>query len=132
MSPTRHPAPRSMAVLALAVVLVLALLGCARATKTIAFQGDSDPAKTGILVQLDMIFTAGSESTAKFPREYATTAPFIQFQVAQVGTVASYSLKVYAIEPGQTVTCLISINGLVVDRASAKHPKVAICSGPPV
>lgn len=125
---------RRYAVLSVAVVaLGLLNAACARPTKTIAFQGDSTPPKTGILAQIDMIFTAGTTASGtRYPVEYATPAPFIHFQVAEVGTVLSYSLKVFPIEPGQKVTCIISINGLIVDRSSATFPKPAVCSGPPV
>jgi hypothetical protein len=119
----------------LACGLVLgALNACvAKQTKTIAFQGDSIPAKTGIIASIDIIFTAGTTQTgASYPREFPTTAPFIQFQVAEIGTIASYSLRIFPIEPGQKVTCLISINGLIVDRSASTYPKPAICSGPPV
>lgn len=122
----------------LAILAALAVLGGLNAcvapqTKTIAFQGDSKPAKGGLIVTLDMHFRSGvTEEGTTYPLETSTAAPFIHFQVAQVGTVLSYSLKVYPIEPGQSAICLISINGLIVDQHTAKFPKGAICSGPPV
>jgi hypothetical protein len=118
----------------LACLLVLGTLNaCVAQTKTIAFQGDSAAARTGIIAIIDIIFTKGTTSEGTtYPVEYPTTAPFIHFHTAQVGTVLSYSLKIFPIEPGQRVTCLISINGLIVDRGSARYPKPAICSGPPV
>lgn len=135
------PRPRSMTALALAAFLVIALMliagmlgGCARnvPTKTIAFQGDSNPPKTGIIATVDIISAPGHNTTIKYPQEYPTRAPFIHFHSGPVGSIASYSLKVFPIEPGQTVTCVISINGLIVDRGSAKYPKPAVCSGPPI
>jgi len=103
-------------------------------TKVIAFQGDTvPPSKGGLTIEIDMIFAAGVTNVGTvYPAEYATKAPFIHFQTAQVGTVLSYSLKVFGIEPGEKVSCLISINGLVVDKHTAKFPKPAVCSGPPV
>jgi len=129
-------APRSMMWLALAIALVIIILaaaGCARPTKTIAFQGDSVPAKGGLIVELDVIFTSGTtQEGAQYPFDTATPAPFIRFQVAEVGTVSSYTLRIHGVEPGQVVTCLISINGLIVDQHKATYPKFAICKGPPV
>ena len=119
----------------LAALLVMGTLNAcvAPATKTIAFQGDSIPVKTSMIVTIDMAFTKGTTSGGTiYPVEYAPVAPFIHFQVAQIGTVLSYSLKVFPVEPKQVVTCLISINGLIVDRTSATYPKPAVCSGPPV
>jgi hypothetical protein len=125
-----------MMVLALAIALVVTLLslaGCARPTKTIAFQGDSVPAKGGLIVELDVTFTGGTtQEGAQYPFDTATPAPFIRFQVAEIGTVASYLLKIHGVEPGQKVTCLISINGLIVDTHTVTYPKVAVCGGPPV
>lgn len=139
---TRINPPRSLMVLALAIALVIALLqlaGCggfatAKPTKVIAFQGDTvPPSKGGLTIEIDMIFASGVTNVGtKYPAEYATRAPFIHFQTAEVGTVISYSLKVFGIEPGEKVSCLISINGLVVDKHTAKFPKPAVCSGPPV
>lgn len=119
----------------IAIVVLLGALNaaCARATKTIAFQGDSNPPKTGIIVELDIIFTkVATQEGAQYPFDTATKAPFIRFQIAEVGTVASYTLKIHPIEPGQTVACIISIDRLVVDQDSATYPKFAICKGPPV
>jgi hypothetical protein len=118
-----------------AVVIVLGALNaaCARPTKTIAFQGDSVPIHGGLIVELDVVFTAGStQEGAQYPFDTATPAPFIRFQIAEVGTVSSYTLRIHPIEPGQVVTCLISINGLIVDQHKATYPKFAICKGPPV
>lgn len=117
-----------------AVVLVLGVVNaCARPTKTIAFQGDSVPIHGGLIIELDVVFTEGTtQEGAQYPFDTSTAAPFIRFQVAQVGTVSSYTLRVHPVEPGQIVTCLISINGLIVDSHQTTYPKFAICKGPPV
>lgn len=136
MTTQRPPgATRSMMALALAVALVVTLLtlaSCARPTKTIAFQGESVRGATGLIVHLDLTYTKATEGSAQYPFDTATSKAFIHFQVAEVGTVASYSLKIIPIEPGQKVKCWISINGLIVDQHTATFPKAAVCGGPPV
>lgn len=128
---------RSMMWLALAIFVVLILLaaaGCARPTKTIAFSATSTPAKTGMTITIDMTFSPGSENTATtYPHEWANErSPFTHYQIADVGTVHSYRMVVLAIEPGQRVTCVTSISGLVVDTHTSTYPKPAVCGGPPV
>ena len=125
--------PRHWLAILAALIVLGSLNACVAAAKTITFQADSIPVKTSMIVTIDMAFTKGTTSGGTiYPVEYAPTAPFIHFQEAGVGTVLSYTLKVFPVEPGQMVTCWIAINALIVDRTSAKYPKPAVCSGPPV
>ena len=135
-APRTPPPGRAMMWLALAIALVIVLLvaaGCARPTKTITFQADSVPPGGGLIVHIDMTFTGGSENAGgQYPFDTALGAPFYHFQVAEIGTVASYLLTIFPIEPGQVVTCWTTIDVLQVDRHAATFPNAAVCGGPPV
>lgn len=127
---------RRIAALAAAVALLLA--GCARPapTATISFIGTGTPDQTGVIVTIDIIFTAGTVNVGTtYPQEWVSPVPFHHHQITQVGTVLSYSFKVYPTEPGQRVACAILLNGNAakpVDTHKATYPKPAVCSGPPV
>lgn len=136
----RHQPPRSMMWLALAIALVIAILmfasGCARphvpspAAKSITFAAASSGGS--VLVVVDILFAPGVSSTGTtYPHEWATTTPFVHVHVADPGTVIHSSIKVYATEPGQTVSCKILINAEPVDLAKLTK-NYAVCIGPPV
>jgi hypothetical protein len=114
------------------------LNACAAPPKMIAFQGDTigkggNPIKAAMIVTIDIAFTPGTTNVGTtYPVEYAPTAPFIHFQSAEVGTVLSYDLAVFPVEPGQIVTCLVSINGLVARSSRSRYPSPAVCPGGPV
>ena len=125
--------PRHWFACVAAVIVLGALNACVAApVKTIAFQADSVPAHNGLIVHIDLTYTQGTVGSAQYPFDTAGPAPIFHFQEAQVGTVASYLLTAWPIEPGQIAHCLISINGLIVDQHKATFPKAAVCGGPPV
>ncbi len=136
--PDRNPPPRSMMWLALAIALVIAILvfasGCAAPVKHLAFQGFSvKPPKNGLIVEMDIAFTKGTtQEGAQYPFDTTTSGDFIRFQDAQVGTIASFSLKIHGVERGQEVACLVTLNGLVIAQDKAVAPKVAVCTGGPL
>jgi len=126
----------------LALLLVVAALGTLNAcvaptpVTTITFLGTGQPDKTGVIIHIDMIFTAGTTTRGTtYPMEWVDTVPFSHHQVAEKGTVLSYSFKMIPTEPGQVVECAILFNGNAVapvDHHKATYPKAAVCSGPPV
>lgn len=137
MSPRIPTRARHWLALLAAVAALGSLNACVGApTTTITFLATGTPDKTGVIVHIDMIFTAGTtQEGAQYPADFVETVPFSRHQVAQVGTVASYSFKVIPTEPGQIVECFTIFNGNAaapVDHAKAKFPKAAVCSGPPV
>lgn len=123
---------------ALVLVAALALLtvaGCSvrgGPITSVGFAGGSQPAKTGIIVTVDIISAPGWTTDIKYPQEYVTVAPFWHYHEAAAGSMAHYSIKVYPTEPGQSVTCSILHNGSVVASGDAEYPAGAICIGPPV
>lgn len=137
------PRPRSMMWLALAIALVIAILmfasGCAipaptpaPAAKLIVFEANGKPAKTGILVTIDMVFAPGVEpGGTTYPHEWSTVPGFTHQHLAGPGSVVHMSIKVFAHEPGQMVSCAILIDGKVFD-ATPLVKNYALCIGPPV
>lgn len=130
--------PRHWAACIAAVISLGALNACVSPSPvtTITFLGTGTPDKTGVIVTIDIIFTAGTTAQGTtYPHEWVDTVPFSHHQAAGKGTVLSYSFKVFPTEPGQRVECTILFNGNAaapVDQHRARYPKPAVCSGPPV
>jgi len=136
MSPRIPARARHWLALLAALVTLGALNACVAPATTITFLGTGTPDKTGVIVHIDMIFTAGTtQEGAQYPADFVDTVPFSRHQVAQRGTVASYSFQVFPTEPGQVVECFTIFDGNAaapVDHHKATYPKPAVCSGPPV
>lgn len=126
----------ALTLIALVIAIAISLGGCALPgpAKLITFEGGSNPSTTGYLVVIDIVFTRGTtvKDEISYPHEWpGETGLFTHHHAAGAGTIIHMSIKVFATEPGQLVSCSILIDGAVVD-ASPPVKNYALCIGPPV